>query len=137
MAHYSAKNARVTINGTAFKCKKWTADIKVETHDVTSFESAGYGEYVVGIADADISMELDLDIGATTTNIAQATVGATLTNVKLFMPSSAAAPSAAAGNTFLLFASVIVTDNGFIGGVRETISATIKGKSTGSFTTPF
>jgi hypothetical protein len=57
MAFYSAKNARVQINGSNLFAMRWTITAKTDDLDVTNFESGGFGIYFGGIMDADITFD--------------------------------------------------------------------------------
>lgn len=133
MAIYSGRNARVTIGGAAFKCKKWVIETRIDELDITNFESGGYGEFTGGVTDADITLELDLDIGASTTSLNAAIPGGFY--ALLCYTNSAAAPTGPNGLKWS-FPTALCTGGGSTAGVRETISATVKFKSSGTFTLP-
>lgn len=131
MAKFSGRNARVTINGTSFKCKKWSVVDKNPGLDVTDFESGGFGEYIASVRDADITIELDLDITASVDSFDVAYPGATPA-INIYV-NSAAAPAAVSGAKWT-FPSVYIEENSNMTGVREAVTGTIKGKASGTFT---
>jgi hypothetical protein len=57
MAFFSAKNARVQINGANLFAMRWTITVKTDDLDVTNFETGGFGTYFGGIIDADITCD--------------------------------------------------------------------------------
>lgn len=66
MAFKSGKNASVRVGAgpTTIKIKKWAVDMKVAKLDVCNAESGGFGEYIGGVKDLDVTIEGDIDAGS-------------------------------------------------------------------------
>lgn len=57
MAAFSARLSRVDVDGVKILANRWTANVKTDELDVTTFESDRYGDFIPGIVEADVSVE--------------------------------------------------------------------------------
>ena len=55
MAFYAGKSGSISVGGAAQPLTDWSADVKVESLDVTNFTSGGWNEVYSGIFSAEIS----------------------------------------------------------------------------------
>lgn len=134
MSIYSAKNARISIDASAFKAKKWDVDAKADEHDMTTFESGGYAEWLDGVKEISGTIELDVDITAGVTSYDLAPIGS-VKALRLYV-NSAAAPAALSGSYWDIPTAVIFGNTGQAGVRAGAVGGTIKFKGTGTFTPP-
>ena len=57
MPAFSARNARIQIEGVNILGLKWTVNTKVDSIDVSNFEGQGYADFIGGLWEADISFD--------------------------------------------------------------------------------
>jgi hypothetical protein len=67
---FSAKNAKVRSGAGAstVTSKKWNVDFDADELEVSNFEGAGFSDTITGLKRATITIDLDLDGAAATTN---------------------------------------------------------------------
>lgn len=124
----SAKNAVVRVNGSVVACKEWNVEPKVDALETTNFEGSGYGDYIAGIIDADITLTFDMDSAAFQTgNPPNLAAGATITNLLLY--------TNGVGSAKWTFPSALVVTSPMNAAVRDLLkgTATLKGKGIFSF----
>lgn len=128
MAFQSGKLAKIRIGAvpTTFKSKKWTATYKVQKLETTNSESAGAGEYIGGIADLDVTIEGDYDVGGDP--ITTLLPGTSISTVKLFLNDTT--------GVFWLIPTMYVESFETGAEVRGLVSIKITGCGTGAVTKP-
>jgi hypothetical protein len=125
----SAKNAVVRFNTYILTAKLWTVTPKCDKLDVTNFEGAGFGQYITGILDADVSIDGDWDSANDPfSNPPAIVVGQIMSGVKLYTNGLASA--------FWSFPLLVITETPQKADVRGSISITITGSASGSFVYP-
>lgn len=122
----SAKNAKVRIGATVLYAAKWTVSNKGQKLDRTNFESAGYGEYVGGILDADVTIEGPYNVGDGP--IAVAPPGTSISTVKLYLNDTT--------GVFWSFPSLYVETFEVSAEVRGLVTLKITGSGNGTFSGP-
>lgn len=67
---FSAKNAKVRsgAGGATVTAKKWTVDDDADELEVSNFEGGGFADVITGLQRATITVEVDLDGQAASTN---------------------------------------------------------------------
>lgn len=130
MSFTSGKNAKVRygVGATTLKCKKWTVTPKAAKLDVTNSESAGYGEYVVGIHDVDIELEFDYDVGGAPYASGIFRAGTSISNLKLYQNDTT--------GPFWDITTAIVEEAPNTAEVRGLVSIRMKLYGTGSYVYP-
>jgi hypothetical protein len=130
MAFQSGKGGQVRVGAspTVVKCKKWEVEDVVQKLEVTNAESGGKGEYIGGIEDGNVTLELDYDLGASTPMLTTWTPGAVIATVKLYIGTTAGA--------FWLFTSFYVESFTVTSEVRGVVTCAVKGSATGGLTQP-
>lgn len=122
----SAKNAVVRVNGSAVVSKRWVVTPKADALDVTNFEGGGYGDYIAGIVEADITIEFDFDSSNPQySNPPNLAAGQTISNLLLYTNGTSSAK--------WTFASALVTESPNEAAVRDALKGTATLKSKGSF----
>jgi hypothetical protein len=127
MSFLSGKAARVQYATSSFiAVGKWTATIKVDKHDVTSSESAGYAEFIGGVAQCDFSLEGNYDVGSNP--VAAWVPGGNTATVKLYL-NGTSGPYVSMPLAFI--------ESFEIGSeVRGKVTVRITGSGTSTFTAP-
>jgi hypothetical protein len=128
MAAFSAKNARVKINGTFYKAMKWAVKVKVDEVDISNFETGGYADYTSGLLEAEISVEGFYDSG--NPPYPNLTPGSILSNVLLYVD------FVNIPGSFWSFPSVLVFDTDNDAEARGTVKFSFRGKNKGTFSFP-
>jgi len=125
----SAKNAQVRIGTSVLTAKKWSVTPKTDALDITNFEGVGYGDYIGGIIDADISIEFDWDSAADSyANPPNLAPTAIVGPVKLYVNTTASA--------FWNFPLALVVEAPQNAEVRGLITGSVTMKSKGTYTAP-
>lgn len=137
MAGFSAKNARVQINGTNFTANKWMVNIKTDELDITNFETTAanniYADYTSGVMEAEVSVELIYDVLVDPFSGAPSiTPGTILTNLILFMDRI----NFAGVNGRFLFPSFQVFNCSVDAETRGIVKYSFVGKNKGIFKVP-
>jgi hypothetical protein len=57
MAFYAAKNARVKLGAVNIYAMRWTINAKTDDLDVSNCEGGGFGTYIPGLIDADVTFD--------------------------------------------------------------------------------
>ena len=131
MPAFSAKQARVQINGTNVLANKWSCKIKVDELDITNFETSGYADYIGGVIEAEVDCDIQWNSSAhPTSNPPNLVAGATITNLKLYLD------LANLHGAFFLFPSFLILDCSAEAEARGILRFTFRGKNKGTFSYP-
>ncbi len=57
MSAKSGHKGRIKVNSTVLRSHRWSVNDRVEDFDVTTFENLGFGDYIPGLRDGDISFD--------------------------------------------------------------------------------
>ena len=125
MAALSGKNGKVRINGATLKVTEWAAHVKTQKLDQTNSESGGYGEYLGGVADADVTLRGNFEVA--TTPLTAYPPGAALANTVLYLDGTS-------GPQF--DCTLFVETFRYTTPTRGLVTIEITGNSTGVFTFP-
>lgn len=128
MAQVSGKLAKVRfgVGAATLRIKKWTATAKVQKLEITNAESAGFGEYIGGIADLDFTIEGDYYVGDAL--LGSFTPGGVVATLKLYINDT--------GGPFWLIPNAYIEIVETPADVRGLVEFKITGCSTGTFTAP-
>ncbi len=58
MTFFAGFDARVSLDGQFLDCTKWTVDDKADEIDVTTTETDGFGQWITGVRDCEVTLEL-------------------------------------------------------------------------------
>lgn len=133
-AGFSAKNARVYINGTYLSATKWMVSTKTDELDITNFETTAadnvYADYTFGVKEAEVSVEAVWDASHNPHNSPpNIKSGSVLTNVRLYLD----ATNLSSYWSFPSFQVFTVSTDAEIRGI---VKYTFSGKNKGVFTEP-
>jgi len=126
---FSAKNAKVRLNGNTFTAKSWTVEATADEIDVSNFEGNGFSDAIGGLKNATITVEYDFD-GQSNPFDAPITLapGQTGTNVRLYLNGTT--------GPYWSFPSVLVTATPNSANVKEALKGTIRMRNKGTYTAP-
>ena len=126
---YSAKNAKVRINGTVLTSKKWTVEADGGDNDTSNFEGAGFTDTIGGLKGAVVTIEFDHDSSA---NMYAAplscTPGTTISSNLLYLNDTT--------SPFWSFPSALVLPGTMSADVSKNMAGTLKFKNKGTFSYP-
>lgn len=136
---FSAKQAKITSNtGKTVTANKWTVNYKGDKIDVSNFEGGGFYQFISGLKQLDVTIELPWDgqaAGATGGNPFDAggpllVPGTTVSALKLYLNKGVAA------DPFWDVTSFVVESANNVADVKGAMVLTITGSATGSFVAP-
>ena len=124
-AYLAVKAGKVRVStSTTVSVQEWTFEIKGDPQDVTSGEHSGYGTYVGGVADGDISFTGVFDL-AMSTPVTTLAPNAILSGCIFYVNDTSGAS---------VSCSMIVSSFRINTVIRGKVNATVTGKSTGTIT---
>lgn len=143
MPAFSARNARISLEGVNLLGLKWTVNAKVDEVDVSSFESYGYADYIGGLWEADISFDAIHNGGVTAlTNLypGRITVSPSYfyldAGTSLQVYNNAVTIASAANGRRFIFASLLISSVSVDAEVRSFVRLSVTAKAKGPFTYP-
>lgn len=129
MAFKSGKAGRVTIAAATLKVTNWSATLKRQKHDVTNSESGGYGEYIDGIWDLDVTIKANFNsTEAPLPAFVSMTTFGTTCAFELFVDSAVGLAAGKLAGTLFVESIRYSTDT------RGVVTAEITGSTTGTIT---
>ncbi len=134
MAGFSAKNARVQINGTTLTANKWMVTAKTDELDISNFETVVgnnvYADYTFGLAECEVQVEAIWDAANNPhTAPPSITAGSTISNLRLYLDKI----NLAVFWSFPVFQIFTCTTDAEVRGI---VKYTFTGKNKGAFTYP-
>lgn len=126
-APYSARNAKIRVNGVTVNAKRWTATPSADLYSTQYSEGAGFETGIFTRKWLDVEIECD-DDGAANLYDAGLVPGATVTNVRLYL-NDVAGP-------YFAIPSMQITSAPMMADAKTTMGVKFTGKAAGSFTLP-
>lgn len=135
VAGFSAKNARVQVNGTNLSAIKWMVTAKTDELDISNFETTTpdniFADYTFGLQEAEVQVEAIWDANADPhANPPNIIAGGTITNLKLFLDKVNFASRCWTFPSFQIFTVTVDAE------VRGIVKYTFTGKNKGAYTYP-
>lgn len=146
MAAFSARNARISYEGTNLLGLKWSINVKVDEIDVSNFEGRGYVDYIGGLWEADVSFDAIVDNSrAGPGNFTQIWPGKLTLPVIFYFDAGTArhvttaalvASATVPATRGFLFGSLLITSVSVEAEVRSFVRMSVTAKNAGLFSMP-